>query len=123
MKEARYCKSCGAYIPKGQRKCVACGTHIGTGGDGGTIQTSRLDENRFSVYPDGPAIYRMEPNTEPILDLDTMGEIKVRFGGKVHSAYVDHQTYLLGVSYGGRALDGRILLNDTLEVRLLLQLK
>ena len=25
MKEARFCERCGAYIPTGRRKCVACG--------------------------------------------------------------------------------------------------
>lgn len=43
MNEARYCKSCGAYIPENKDHCVACGNTVRTnGGGGGTGMTSHL---------------------------------------------------------------------------------
>lgn len=46
MNEPTYCKSCGAYIPEGQKKCLACGAFVGEG------DSTNITEG-FKIYADG----------------------------------------------------------------------
>ena len=46
MAQVTYCKSCGAYIPKGQKKCLACGAFVGK------VDSTNITEG-FKIYADG----------------------------------------------------------------------
>lgn len=139
MNEARYCKSCGAYIPENKDRCVACGNpwrtnRGGSGGTGGSIPPSRLDDNKFCVYIDGKELYRtvrqcsqsqapiMKPKVAKI-DLDS-GLAEVKCAGHVREGYITHVDYMPPIN-AGRTIDGRLQRcgNDMMEVRLFLQLK
>ena len=57
MKPATYCKNCGAYIPDGKKKCLACGFPVDApslGGDINKVETTTFQEcspNRLSFKP------------------------------------------------------------------------
>lgn len=94
VNEARYCKSCGAYIPENKDHCVACGTPVRTnsGGSGGTGMASHLTlKQQIEAEIQKTQI---KPAPESVLDLDGAEKIKVKFCGSFRDAYIVHRDYL-----------------------------
>lgn len=87
MNESTYCKSCGAYIPTGQEKCLACGFPIeipSLGGDKDKVETVPLDGVFYAISE------KYYSKGKPDIDLDKLLKqefFTVKIGGKVKWFY------------------------------------
>lgn len=104
MEEVRYCEKCGAYIPQGEEKCIACGGG-GKPEDGGAKDHYARD-NDLMVFVDGN-LTDIIHKQDDVLDLDalTKGEVKCKMFGKVGRAYIADRRIIPCVA-AGRRIDG-----------------
>lgn len=124
MEEVRYCQSCGAYLPLGQKKCLACGLPtevMKEQDDTDTIETAPLEDNTFTVYVGGVPIQHFQvEKKENVLDLDK-SKIKVLWNGVTRDATIIHKMYQPS-HYAGRDITGRIYRFGSMEVILRIEL-
>lgn len=121
MGEIRYCQSCGAYLPKGQKKCLACGLPIEatkTEDNTDAIETTALEEDVFTVYADGKPLYDFIPKREAKSDIDldkllSQEFFTVKIGGKVKWFYLGKADLEIGSTiYHTKDLFGKIVINE-----------
>ena len=124
MEEVRYCQSCGAYLPLGTKKCLACGYPIQVTkakDDTDTIETTPLDDNTYTVYVDGVPMQSFSVGKkENVLDLDNP-RIKVLWNGTARDATIVHRMYH-PTDYAGRDITGRMYRHNSMEVILRIEL-
>lgn len=125
MEEVKYCQSCGAYLPKGQKKCLACGFPIEAQKeerDPNTLEISSLDDNIFTVYVDGVPMQSFRVGQkENVLDLDNPS-IKVLWNGVTRDATIVHKMYH-PTDDAGRDITGRMYRHESMEVILRIELQ
>lgn len=88
MNEPTYCKSCGAYIPEGQKKCLACGF---------PAEIPPLTDSDFESMRGHSGWHRIKyyddctEQESAYIDLDRISNqtfFTVKLGGKVSSYYL-----------------------------------
>ena len=121
MEEVRYCQSCGAYLPTGQKKCLACGLPIEatkTEDNTDAIETTALEEDVFTVYADGKPLYDFIPKRKAKSDIDldkllSQEFFTVKIGGKVKWFYLGKADLEIGSTiYHTKDLFGKIVINE-----------
>lgn len=124
MNEPTYCKSCGAYIPVGHKKCLACGFPVeipSLGGDKDKVETVPLDGVFYAIsenyYSKG----------KPDLDLDKVFSktwFTVKFNGNTSTFYLGSNPKVVceDRELSGRTTDGRIQRNISTKRKIKLTL-
>lgn len=125
MKESAYCKSCGAYIPVGQEKCLACGfpTEIPP------LVDSEFESMR-SHAGCKPYCDVSELQEKPDIDLDDLMDMRfftVKIGGVVSKYYFgDYPKSTCLPQYEtelGRTINGHIIRGAQAGAKRLIDLK
>ena len=114
MNKSTYCKSCGAYIPTGQKKCLACGFPIeipSLGGDKDKVETVPLDGVFYAISE------KYYSKGKPDIDLDKLLKqefFTVKIGGKVKWFYFGKADMEIGSTiYQTKDLFGHISINHS----------
>lgn len=125
MEGIRYCQSCGAYLPLGRRKCLACGSPIEVPkdeSDQNVLETTKLEDDTYMVYVDGVPVQSFRVGQkENVLDLDNP-RIKVLWNGVTRDATIVHRMYH-PTDFAGRDITGRMYRHESMEVILRIELK
>lgn len=114
MNESTYCKSCGAYIPEGQKKCLACGFPI-------EIPSLGVDKDKVETVPLDGVFYAISEKYyskgKPDIDLDKLLKqefFTVKIGGKVKWFYFSKADMEIGSTiYSTKDLFGHIPVNHS----------
>lgn len=114
MNESTYCKSCGAYIPEGRKKCLACGFPVeipSLGGYKDKVETTPLDCVSYEIRE------KYYSKCKPDIDLDKLLKqdfLTVKIGGKVKLFYFGKADMEIGSTiYHTKDLFGHISVNHS----------
>lgn len=125
MEEVKYCQTCGAYLPLGRSKCLACGSPIEVPkdeSDQNVLETTLLDDNTYTFYANAVPVKSFRVcEKENVLDLDNP-RIKVLWNGETQDATIVHRMYH-PTDYSGRDITGRMYRHESMEVILRIDLK
>lgn len=125
MNESTYCKSCGAYIPVGQEKCLACGF---------PTEIPPLVDSEFESMHSHAGWKRLcdtsELQEKPDIDLDALMDMRfftVKIGGVVSKYYFGDRPkttlFPMDEIELGRTLDGRIIYGGICGAKRIIDLK
>lgn len=131
MAQVTYCKSCGAYIPEGQNKCLACGSLAdfpSLDGNPYSVKTTNLEKCQALLFELQMKEHADKEHAD--IDMDALMDMRfftVKIGGVVSKYYFGDRPkttlFPMDEIELGRTIDGRIIYGGTCGAKRIIDLK